>query len=66
MGWWQVAHVILVSAQVQIFGFWGFSDLVRLLIIGSGLGDCWDGGLRLGLGHDKNFNLRLRTNVLVN
>ena len=39
--------MIIVSAQVQRIGFGGFSDLVRTF--GSGLGDCWDGGLGLGL-----------------
>ena len=34
--------------------------------LGSGLGECWDGELRLGLGLDKNLDLRLRANVLVN
>ena len=48
-----VAHVIIVSAPVQRIGFWGFSVLVRTF--GSGLGDCWDGGLGLGLGLD-NFS----------
>ena len=46
-----LAHVISVSATVQRIGFWGFSDLVRTF--GSGLGDCWDGGLGLGLGLDN-------------
>ena len=43
--------VIIVSAPVQRIGFLGFSDLVRTF--GSGLGDCWDGGLGLGLGLDN-------------
>ena len=43
--------VIIVSAPVQRIGFWGFSVLVRTF--GSGLGDCWDGGLGLGLGLDN-------------
>ena len=38
-------------SPVQRIGFWGFSDLVRTF--GSGLGDCWDGGLGLGLGLDN-------------
>ena len=58
VGW--VAHVIIVSAPVQRIGFWGFSVLVRTF--GSGHGDCWDGGLRLGLGLDNYLpgNLQLR------
>ena len=47
--------VIIVSAPVQRIGFWGFSDLVRTF--GSGLGDCWNGRLGLGLDNwcgDKN------------
>ena len=50
VGWW-VAHVIIVSAPVQRIWFWGFLVLVRAF--GSGLGDCWDGGLGLGLGLDN-------------
>ena len=49
VGW--VAHVIIVSAPVQRIGFWGFSVLVRTFV--SGLRDCWDGGLGLGLGLDN-------------
>ena len=53
MGWGGgvVAHVIIVSAPVQRIWFWGFLVLVRAF--GSGLGDCWDGGLGLGLGLDN-------------
>ena len=43
--------VIIVSAPVQRIGFWGFSVLVRTF--GSGLGNCWDGGLGLGLDNKK-------------
>ena len=43
--------MIIVSAPVQRIGFWGFSVLVRTF--GSGLGDCWDRGLGLGLGLDN-------------
>ena len=43
--------VIIVSAPVQRIGFWGFSVLVRTFV--SGLRDCWDGGLGLGLGLDN-------------
>ena len=46
--------VIIVSAPVQRIGFWGFSVLV--MTFGSGLGDCWDGGLGLGLGLDNSDN----------
>ena len=48
--------VIIVSAPVQRIGFWGFSDLVRTF--GSGLGDCWDGGLGLGLRLDNSITLQ--------
>ena len=47
--------VIIVSAPVQRIGFWGFSVLVRTF--GSGLGDCWDRGLGLGLGLDNSLIL---------
>ena len=46
--------VISVSGPVQRVGLWGFSDLVRTF--GSGLGDCWDGGLGLGLGLENLIN----------
>ena len=51
--------VIIVSAPVQRIGFWGFSVLVRTF--GSGLGDCWDGGLGLGLGLDNNSSAAITT-----
>ena len=38
--------VIIVSAPVQILGFFGFFRLG--LDLGSDLGTCWDGGLGLG------------------
>ena len=50
--------VIIVSAPVQRIGFWGFSVLVRTF--GSGLGDCWDGGLGLGLGLDKKVRQNMK------
>ena len=53
VGWGGVAHVIIESAPVQRIGFWGFSDLVRTF--GSGLGNCWNGGLGLGLGLDNSW-----------
>ena len=43
--------VIIVSAPVQRIGFQGFSVQVRTFR--SELGDCWDGGLGLGLGLDN-------------
>ena len=42
MGWWVVAHVIIVSAPVQRIGFLGFLDL------GSGFGACWEWDRGLG------------------
>ena len=41
-GWW-VAHVIIVSAPVQIIGIFGFFGLG--LNLRSGFGACWDWGL---------------------
>ena len=54
--WW-VAHVIIVSAPVQRFGF------LRLgLDLGSGFGPVGTGDLGLGLGLDNNLHI---TNLLI-
>ena len=45
--------MIIVSAPVQRIEFWGFSVLVRTF--GSGLGDCWDVGLGLGLDNTYSY-----------
>ena len=54
-------YCVSPSPSIWVLGIFRLGQTLR-----SGLGECWDGELRLRLGLDKNLDLRLRTNVLVN